>query len=120
MDNNTLNHHQGMSAYDEQEMSVDMLHDEFDHFSKATSRQATPRSSSDVYLRAALSNHSNGGKGVVRNGKPPSSKPSRPTKNGKPNGSAANGPIMDNLDAGDNAKRHMYDNHGFEMQATEI
>ena len=123
--------HAGMSAYDEQEMSVDMLNDEFDHFNKSAGQHPTPPvSTSDLFLKAAINSHSNG-KPAMRNGKshhappPPPANGKHHTRNGgttllNSNGAPPNGPvIMANLDRGEN-KEHLYDNHGFEMQATEI
>lgn len=127
-----------MSAYDEeQEMSLDMLNDEFDHYSKSTAIAARPpraTTTTDIYLHTNSSatprsngKHSNGhgGGGGVRNGKPPAPPPpATTTKNGRVNGSAtpstptSNGPLITN--SLDRSTRHLYDNHGFEMQATEI
>ena len=120
-DKNSMDHqpptprHPVLSTYDEQEMSVDMLNDEFDHYAKSTAAARPPRSTSDIYLHSNNS-HSNNGRGVVRNGKPPAPPPPSSTTNGRANGSTSNG-LANSLD---HKKRHMYDNHGFEMQATEI
>lgn len=114
LDENTMAPGQNLS-FDEQEMSVDMLNDETDHYNKM---YASNKAASDLCLKATLGNHNDGTKpvtnGKIRHAPQP---PVRPLDIGNATSSNLGNASNDNHS---NIVHHLYDNHGFEMQATEI
>ena len=94
-------------GFDEQEASMRMYNDEFDHFNKMPSPK---HRDGDVFLKAALQEHDISNKASdpanFKNGGPKSS-----------NGETKKGGREDSAN-GDIPK--VYHNHGFQLQATEI